>query len=228
MLVIGPDPGEIATVTGGRAVGRGRGRRVGRFDSRMLDRRRVLRRAARPSATVTSSSPMPFAARREPSRSSSATPRRGCRRRRSCVVDDSCAALARGRGWSAPPARGRRGRRRHRFDGQDVDEGPDRRGARVPRSSCTRARRRSTTRSGCRSRCSTRPDAGAVVWPRWATASPATSVSCATIARPSIGVITHIGLAHAEHLGGPDGVAAVIGELLDALPVDGLAVLNAD
>jgi UDP-N-acetylmuramoyl-tripeptide--D-alanyl-D-alanine ligase len=49
-----------------------------------------------------------------------------------------------------------------------------------------------------------------------------------SIARPSIGVITHIGLAHAEHLGGPAGIAAVKGELLDALPVDGLAVLNAD
>ena len=48
------------------------------------------------------------------------------------------------------------------------------------------------------------------------------------IARPSIGVITNVGLAHAEHLGGPDGIAAVKGELLDALPADGLAVLNAD
>jgi UDP-N-acetylmuramoyl-tripeptide--D-alanyl-D-alanine ligase len=48
------------------------------------------------------------------------------------------------------------------------------------------------------------------------------------IARPSIGVITNIGLAHAEHLGGPTGIAAVKGELLDALPADGLAVLNAD
>jgi UDP-N-acetylmuramoyl-tripeptide--D-alanyl-D-alanine ligase len=48
------------------------------------------------------------------------------------------------------------------------------------------------------------------------------------IARPSIGVITHIGLAHAEHLGGRDGIAAVKGELLDALPTDGLAVLSAD
>lgn len=48
------------------------------------------------------------------------------------------------------------------------------------------------------------------------------------IARPSIGVITHVGLAHAEHLGGPDGIAAVKGELLEALPPDGLAVLSAD
>lgn len=48
------------------------------------------------------------------------------------------------------------------------------------------------------------------------------------IARPSIGIVTNIGLAHAEHLGGPDGVLAVKGELVEALPADGLCVLNAD
>jgi UDP-N-acetylmuramoyl-tripeptide--D-alanyl-D-alanine ligase len=48
------------------------------------------------------------------------------------------------------------------------------------------------------------------------------------IARPTIGVVTNIGLAHAEHLGGPDGIAAVKGELLEALPVGGLAVISAD
>ena len=48
------------------------------------------------------------------------------------------------------------------------------------------------------------------------------------IARPSIGVITHIGLAHAEHLGGRDGIATVKGEILDSLPANGLAVLSAD
>jgi UDP-N-acetylmuramoyl-tripeptide--D-alanyl-D-alanine ligase len=35
-------------------------------------------------------------------------------------------------------------------------------------------------------------------------------------------------LAHAEHLGGAAGAAEVIGELLDALPGTGVAVLNAD
>lgn len=48
------------------------------------------------------------------------------------------------------------------------------------------------------------------------------------IARPTIGVVTNIGLAHAEHLGGPEGVAKVKGELLEALPVDGVAVISAD
>ena len=46
------------------------------------------------------------------------------------------------------------------------------------------------------------------------------------VAEPTIGVITNIGLAHAEHLGGPDGVARVKGELLEALPTDGLAVVS--
>jgi UDP-N-acetylmuramoyl-tripeptide--D-alanyl-D-alanine ligase len=48
------------------------------------------------------------------------------------------------------------------------------------------------------------------------------------IARPSIGVVTNIGLAHAEHLGGPDGVLAVKGELLVALPPTGLAIVDGD
>jgi UDP-N-acetylmuramoyl-tripeptide--D-alanyl-D-alanine ligase len=48
------------------------------------------------------------------------------------------------------------------------------------------------------------------------------------IARPSIGVVTNVGLAHAEHLGGPEGVARVKGELLESLPADGLAVIDAD
>jgi len=48
------------------------------------------------------------------------------------------------------------------------------------------------------------------------------------IARPEIGVVTNVGLAHAEYLGGAAGAADVIGELMDALPDGGLAVLNAD
>ncbi len=47
------------------------------------------------------------------------------------------------------------------------------------------------------------------------------------IARPGVGVITNIGLAHAGLLGGRAGVAAVKGELLEALPADGVAVLDA-
>jgi UDP-N-acetylmuramoyl-tripeptide--D-alanyl-D-alanine ligase len=48
------------------------------------------------------------------------------------------------------------------------------------------------------------------------------------IARPDVGVITNIGLAHAGLLGGRAGVARVKGELLEALDDHGLAVLDAD
>ena len=48
------------------------------------------------------------------------------------------------------------------------------------------------------------------------------------IARPSIGVITNVGISHIELLGSMDAIAAAKGEILDHLPADGAAVLNAD
>lgn len=48
------------------------------------------------------------------------------------------------------------------------------------------------------------------------------------IARPSIGVVTRVGEAHTELVGGLDGVARAKGELIEALPPQGFAVLNAD
>jgi len=48
------------------------------------------------------------------------------------------------------------------------------------------------------------------------------------IAQPEVGVVTNVGLAHAEHLGGPRGAARAMNELLQALPPGGVAVLNAD
>jgi len=49
-----------------------------------------------------------------------------------------------------------------------------------------------------------------------------------TLARPAIGVITNIGDAHLGSFGGPVAVATAKAELLEALPADGLAVLNGD
>ncbi len=48
------------------------------------------------------------------------------------------------------------------------------------------------------------------------------------IAKPVIGLVTNVGDAHGERLGGADGIAKAKGELIAALPVNGTAVLNAD
>jgi UDP-N-acetylmuramoyl-tripeptide--D-alanyl-D-alanine ligase len=48
------------------------------------------------------------------------------------------------------------------------------------------------------------------------------------VAQPTIGVITNIGMAHAEFFGSREEVAQGKGELLEALPADGYAVLCAD
>ncbi len=50
----------------------------------------------------------------------------------------------------------------------------------------------------------------------------------AKIAKPRIGVITNIHMVHIELLGTMDAIADAKGELLDHLPADGTAVLNAD
>ncbi|WAH35158.1 UDP-N-acetylmuramoyl-tripeptide--D-alanyl-D-alanine ligase [Alicyclobacillus dauci] len=48
------------------------------------------------------------------------------------------------------------------------------------------------------------------------------------IARPNIGIITNIGQSHIELLGSQEGIARAKGELVQALPEDGHAILNAD
>ena len=49
-----------------------------------------------------------------------------------------------------------------------------------------------------------------------------------TIAEPNIGVITNIGDAHGERVGGAAGIARAKGELFQALPEDGVAIVNGD
>lgn len=49
-----------------------------------------------------------------------------------------------------------------------------------------------------------------------------------TIARPHIGVVTAVGQAHTDRVGGIDGVARAKAEVVQALDTSGTAILNAD
>ncbi|MFD7556418.1 UDP-N-acetylmuramoyl-tripeptide--D-alanyl-D-alanine ligase [Streptomyces sp. NPDC059835] len=49
-----------------------------------------------------------------------------------------------------------------------------------------------------------------------------------TIAPPAVGLVLNVGTAHVGEFGGRDAIAQAKGELVEALPADGLAVLNAD
>ena len=48
------------------------------------------------------------------------------------------------------------------------------------------------------------------------------------VARPRVGVVLNVGSAHLGEFGSPEGIAVAKGELVEALPEDGTAVLNAD
>jgi UDP-N-acetylmuramoyl-tripeptide--D-alanyl-D-alanine ligase len=48
------------------------------------------------------------------------------------------------------------------------------------------------------------------------------------VARPQVGVVLNVGSAHLGEFGSADGIARAKGELVESLPADGTAVLNAD
>jgi len=50
----------------------------------------------------------------------------------------------------------------------------------------------------------------------------------AEVARPDVGIVTSVAMAHLQYMGDLDGVARAKGELVAALPASGLAVLNFD
>ena len=57
---------------------------------------------------------------------------------------------------------------------------------------------------------------------------PGQIAQLAHVAKPQVGVITNVGVAHIELLGSRENIAGAKGELLDVLPATGLAVLNGD
>ena len=60
------------------------------------------------------------------------------------------------------------------------------------------------------------------------TSAPGEIAYLATLARPEVGVLTCVAAAHTAGLGDIDGVARAKGELFEALPAAGVAVVNAD
>ena len=58
--------------------------------------------------------------------------------------------------------------------------------------------------------------------------APGEIARLAELARPAIGVVTGIGTVHIEFFADQEGIARAKGELVEALPAGGLAVLNGD
>jgi UDP-N-acetylmuramoyl-tripeptide--D-alanyl-D-alanine ligase len=60
------------------------------------------------------------------------------------------------------------------------------------------------------------------------TYGPGELTALAAIARPTVACVTNVGHSHLERMGSQAGIAAAKGELVAALPPDGVAVLNGD
>ena len=137
-------------------------------------------------------------------RTSAATPSRAARRRRSCP-EDAFAELARARQRGSRPQLGP-GRRHHRLDRQDLDEGHP--GRALPPARAHRRRRGGHNNEIGLPLTLTRiePDTEVVVCEMGMRGLGQIAELCA-IARPDVGVITSIGPVHLELLGTVERVA---------------------
>jgi UDP-N-acetylmuramoyl-tripeptide--D-alanyl-D-alanine ligase len=70
------------------------------------------------------------------------------------------------------------------------------------------------------------PDAARWVVLEMGARGPGQITRLAEVARPEVGIVTRVAMAHMEYFGDLDGVARAKGELIAALPASGLAVLN--
>jgi UDP-N-acetylmuramoyl-tripeptide--D-alanyl-D-alanine ligase len=114
--------------------------------------------------------------------------------------------VARPRPVGAQPTRRRARGRHHGQRRQDEHQGPARGGARrLP--SGRRQPAASTTTRVCRSRSSARPTTPRCSWSRWACADSARSPELCDDRPPHVGVVTAVGHAHTELVGGIEGVA---------------------
>ncbi len=154
------------------------------------------------------------------------------------VLEHDARRLGR-RGAGRAGAAGRRGgrrtrrgraddRRHHRLVGQDLDQGPDRRGA----GAAGRGRRparvvQQRTRPSVDGAAGRREPPTSWCW-RCRRATPATSPRWPRIAPPSIAVVLNVGTAHLGEFGSREAIAATKAELPQAVPESGVVILNAD
>ena len=132
------------------------------------------------------------------------------------AADDPLAAL--GAAGARLAARARRaGRRDHRLDRQDLDQGHPRGAARARRSRRSRARATATPRSACRSRSSRRPPGTQALVLELAMRGAGQIAELTAICEPDVGVIVNIGPAHLELLGSLEAIAAAKAELIAGL-----------